>query len=80
MREEILYLHMMLQETTVLFVTHDIDEALQLSNRIVILSEPPARIKCCHSINIPHPRLLSSPAMGELRSQIYHQLGVHAAL
>ena len=46
MREEILYLHMMLEKTTVLFVTHDIDEALQLSNRIVILSEPPARIKC----------------------------------
>jgi len=80
MREEILYLHMMLQETTILFVTHDIDEALQLSNRVVIMSEPPARIKCCHTIDIPHPRLLSSPALAELRSQIYHHLGVHAAL
>jgi len=80
MREEILYLHMMLGKTTILFVTHDIDEALQLSNRVVILSEPPSRIKSCYSINIPHPRLLSSPALSELRADIYHQLGVHAAL
>ena len=80
MREEILYLHMMLKETTILFVTHDIDEALQLSSQVVIMSEPPARIRCCHHIDIPHPRLLTSPVLGELRSQIYHHLGVHAAL
>ena len=80
MREEILYLHVMLQKTTILFVTHDIDEALQLSNRVVIMSEPPSRIKCCHTIDVPHPRLLANPALAELRSQIYHHLGVHAAL
>ena len=80
MREEILYLHMMLKETTILFVTHDIDEALQLSSQVVIMSEPPGRIKCCHTIDIPHPRLLASPGLAELRSQIYHHLGVHAAL
>jgi len=80
MREEILYLHMMLEKTTILFVTHDIDEALQLSNRVVILSERPGRIKSCYSINIPHPRLLSCLELSELRTSIYHQLGVHAAL
>jgi len=80
MREEVLYLHMMLEKTTILFVTHDIDEALQLSNRVVILSDPPGRIKSCCSINIAHPRLLSGPALSELRTDIYHQLGVHAAL
>ncbi len=80
MREEILYLHMMLGKTTILFVTHDIDEALQLSDRVVILSEPPGRIKSCYSINVPHPRLLSSQALSEMRTDIYHQLGVHAAL
>lgn len=80
MREEILYLHMMLDKTTILFVTHDIDEALQLSNRIVMMSEPPGSIKICHFIDVPHPRQLASPVLGELRSQIYHHLGVHAAL
>jgi len=80
MREEILYLHMMLSNTTILFVTHDIDEALQLSDRVVILTEQPARIKCCHSIAIPHPRILTSPDLNDLRSRIFHHLGVHTAL
>jgi ABC-type nitrate/sulfonate/bicarbonate transport system ATPase subunit len=80
MREEILYMHMMLAKTTILFVTHDIDEALQLSNRVVILSEPPGRIKSCYTVCSPHPRLLSSPVLSELRTNIYYQLGVHAAL
>ena len=80
MREEILYLHMMLSQTTILFVTHDIDEALQLSDRVVILTEQPARIKCCHSITISHPRILTSPDLNDLRSRIYHHLGVHTAL
>lgn len=80
MREELLYLHMMLGKTTILFVTHDIDEALQLSDRIVVLTESPGRVKSCCSINVPHPRLLSSPELSGLRTDIYHQLGVHAAL
>ena len=80
LREEMLYLHIMLPSTTILFVTHDIDEALQLSNRLVILSEPPSRIKCCRMIDVPHPRALTCSALSELRSQIYHHLGVHAAL
>jgi ABC-type nitrate/sulfonate/bicarbonate transport system ATPase subunit len=80
LREEMLYLHIMLKSTTILFVTHDIDEALQLSNRLVILSEPPARVKCCRSIKVPHPRNLASQDLGDLRSTIYHHLGVHTAL
>ncbi len=80
MREEILYLHMMLKKTTILFVTHDIDEALQLSDRVVIMNGPPGRLHSCRPICAPHPRLLSSPALNEMRMDIYHQLGVHAAL
>jgi ABC-type nitrate/sulfonate/bicarbonate transport system ATPase subunit len=80
LREEMLYLHIMLPDTTILFVTHDIDEALQLSNRLIILSDPPARVKCCRLIQVPHPRTLTSPKLHELRSQIYHDLGVHTAL
>jgi ABC-type nitrate/sulfonate/bicarbonate transport system ATPase subunit len=80
LREEILYLHVMLPHTTILFVTHDIDEALQLSNRLVILGEPPSQVKCCRTIHIPHPRSLATPELGELRSLIHHHLGVHSAL
>lgn len=80
MREEMLYLHEMLPETAILFVTHDIDESLQLSNRLVILSEPPAHVKCSRQIQDPHPRALTSPALSDLRTQIYHHLGVHTAI
>ncbi len=80
MREEILYLHMMLEKTTILFVTHDIDEALQLSDRVVIMSGPPGRLQSCRPICVAHPRQLSSSVLDEMRSDIYHQLGVHAAL
>ncbi len=80
MREEILYLHMMLKDTTILFVTHDIDEALQLSDRVVILTERPARIKCSHPISVSHPRVLTSPDLNDLRSRIFDHLGVHAEL
>ncbi len=80
LREEMLYLHVMLPETTILFVTHDIDEALQLSNKLVILGEPPSQIKCCRQIDEPHPRTLNSESMSRMRSYIYHHLGVHSAL
>jgi ABC-type nitrate/sulfonate/bicarbonate transport system ATPase subunit len=80
LREEMLYLHIMLRNTTILFVTHDIDEALQLSNRLIILSEPPAQVKCCRSIKVPHPRNLASQDLSELRASIYHHLGVHTAI
>lgn len=80
MREEILYLHMMLAQTTILFVTHDIDEALQLSDRVVVMNGPPGKLHSCRSIAAPHPRQLSSSEISEMRTDIYHQLGVHAAL
>lgn len=80
LREEMLYLHTMMRQTTILFVTHDIDEALQLSNRLIVLCEPPSQIKFCRKIEAPHPRALTSTALNDLRTEIYHHLGVHAAL
>jgi ABC-type nitrate/sulfonate/bicarbonate transport system ATPase subunit len=80
LREEMLYLHFMLPNTTILFVTHDIDEALQLGTRLIILSDPPAKVKCCRPIQVPHPRVLTGPILRELRSEIYQDLGVHLTL
>jgi NitT/TauT family transport system ATP-binding protein len=41
---------------TVLFVTHDIDEAIFMANRVVVLSARPGRIKADVKIDLPHPR------------------------
>jgi len=42
--------------TTVLFVTHDIDEAIFMANRVVVFSARPGRIKCEVATELPHPR------------------------
>lgn len=44
------------ERKTCLFITHDIDEAIILSERIVIMSARPGRIKEIVEVNIPHPR------------------------
>lgn len=80
LREEMVNLHLMLPQTTILFVTHDIDEALQLSDRLIMLTDPPAQVQYSHEIDVPHPRVLTCPALSELRSRIYHYLGVHTAI
>jgi NitT/TauT family transport system ATP-binding protein len=41
---------------TILFVTHDIDEATYLADRIVVLAGKPGRIAGLHTIELPHPR------------------------
>jgi NitT/TauT family transport system ATP-binding protein len=44
------------EKPTVLFVSHDIDEAILLSDRIIVLSKDPARIKEIIKVNIQRPR------------------------
>ena len=41
---------------TVVLVTHDLDEAILLSDRVVVLSGPPSRVLLDERIRIPHPR------------------------
>lgn len=41
---------------TVLFVTHDIDEAIFMANRVVVMSARPGRLKCDIKIDLPYPR------------------------
>jgi NitT/TauT family transport system ATP-binding protein len=55
---------------TVVFVTHDVDEAIFLSDRIVVLSERPGRVKAELSVGLPRPRtrdLLTSAAFMQLK-------------
>uniref|UniRef100_I2PXC6 ABC-type nitrate/sulfonate/bicarbonate transport system, ATPase component n=1 Tax=Desulfovibrio sp. U5L TaxID=596152 RepID=I2PXC6_9BACT len=44
------------QQKTVLFVTHDIDEAVYLSDTVVVLTPPPARVAAALTIDLPRPR------------------------
>ena len=62
---------------TVVFVTHEVDEALFLSDRVVVLTQRPARIKTEVSVDLPRPRtrdLLTSPEFVGLKRQILELL------
>lgn len=64
------------ERRTILFVTHDIEEAVQMADRVVVLSSRPARIKDILNIDIPHPRNISSPRYLELRDELLKQIGL----
>jgi NitT/TauT family transport system ATP-binding protein len=55
MQEELLQLWAQ-AKSAVLFVTHDLDEAILLADRVAVLTTRPARVKSVHSIDLPRPR------------------------
>jgi ABC-type nitrate/sulfonate/bicarbonate transport system ATPase subunit len=61
---------------TVMLITHDVEEAIHLADRIMVLSPRPTRIQAMFKVDLPHPRRLTSPEVQELRVAILHELGV----
>ncbi len=64
------------ERKTIVFVTHDIDEAVQLADRVVVMSARPAKIQTIVDIDIEHPRDISSPRYLELRDGIFNEIGL----
>jgi ABC-type nitrate/sulfonate/bicarbonate transport system ATPase subunit len=61
------------QKKTVLFVTHDIDEAVFMGSRVVVMSARPGRIKLDREVPLPHPRHYSvktTPAFAALKAEL----------
>jgi len=65
-----------IERHTVILVTHDVEEAIHLADRIHVLSERPTRIRATFNVPFQHPRKLSSPEAQQLRIAILRQLGV----
>ena len=61
---------------TVVFVTHDIEEAAQLADRVLVLSSRPASITRELIIDVPRPRNLTDPAVVEAMKAILNELGL----
>jgi NitT/TauT family transport system ATP-binding protein len=64
------------ERKTIVFVTHDIEEAVQLADRVVVMSARPAKIQRIVNIDISHPRDISSGHYLELRDGIFEQIGL----
>ena len=63
---------------TALLVTHDVEEALFLANRVIVFSDRPARIKADITVDRPYPRHRGDTHLAELRHQILGLLGLDA--
>jgi len=75
MRNELL--RILAQERhTVMLITHDVEEAIHLADRILVLSARPGSIQASFDVPFPHPRKLSNADAQELRVAILEQLGV----
>ena len=61
------------EQSTVLFVTHDIDEAIFMGSRVVVMSARPGRIKLDRKVDLPHPRhysLKTTPVFSALKAEL----------
>jgi NitT/TauT family transport system ATP-binding protein/sulfonate transport system ATP-binding protein len=69
------------EQKTVLFVTHDIEEAIFLASRVVVMSARPGRIKVDIPVELPHPRhytVKTSPAFSALKARLTEEIRMEA--
>ena len=75
MRKELLRI-LAVERHTVVLITHDVEEALQLADRIFVLSARPTEIQATFEVPFAHPRKLSSPEVQDIKEAILRELGV----
>lgn len=71
------------ERKTVIFVTHDIEEAIFIASRVEVMSARPGRIKADIPVELPHPRhytVKTSPAFSDLKARLTEEIRVEAVL
>jgi NitT/TauT family transport system ATP-binding protein len=69
------------EKKTVLFVTHDIEEAIFVAGRVAVMTARPGRIKCEVTVDLPHPRhytIKTAPAFSALKARLTEEIRVEA--
>lgn len=59
---------------TVIFITHSVQEAVYLSNRVVVMTARPGRVKLDERIELDHPRKITAPDFREAEARIFDAL------
>ncbi len=65
-----------MQPRTVVLVTHDIEEAAQLADRVLVLSERPAAVRCEVPLGTPRPREVTQAEVVRAAHRILTELGL----
>ena len=79
--DRVLQIQQTLKQTTLL-ITHNLTEAVQLSDRVLVMTYRPGRLKRAVDIRLPHPRdseVVSSDAFGHYVAEIWHDLREEAS-
>jgi NitT/TauT family transport system ATP-binding protein len=74
--EELLRIRDQLKQT-IIFVTHNINESVQLSDRVMVMTARPGRVKSIVDVDLPHPRdssIIASDRFGRLVAQVWGSL------
>ncbi len=61
---------------TILFVTHNVREAVRLADRVLVLTSRPGRVAASFDVHVPRPRRIETPAVSALAGEITDQLSV----
>ena len=80
LQEEFLRLQAELGKT-ILFVTHDIEEAIFMANRVLVMTARPGRIKADIAVELPHPRrytIKTTPEFNILKARLTDEIRVEA--
>ncbi|MBM1175275.1 ABC transporter ATP-binding protein [Microvirga arabica] len=71
------------ERKTVIFVTHDIEEAIFMASRVIVMTARPGRIKADIAVNLPHPRhytIKTSPEFLRLKEQLTEEIRAEAVM
>ncbi|MEV4564399.1 ABC transporter ATP-binding protein [Nonomuraea sp. NPDC049419] len=63
------------EQRTVMFITHDVDEAVYLARRVIVMAARPGRIQQIIDVGLPYPRteeMRLSPEFGRIRNEVWH--------